>query len=341
MVRRTVRVPRDRERLFDLFSVGRAGPSRRDRFTPAEIQQIARTVRRMPEVMVKVTGGGSTVGAVAAHFSYISRHGELEIESDYGDPVMGRAEQKTLLKDWHLDLTVGHYRPQRASKEAARSVKLVKNIALSMPAPTPPEKVLAAAKKFAREKFGASHRYAMVLHADQSHPHVHIVVKAEGEHGRRLHIDKQMLREWREDFARRMREQGVAANATPMAYRGRSKSEKKDAGYPVARHNQSTSIRSEVQPRAPGPSSADRIHGAHHARLEQMRKTTFARWKTVADILDSQAEISLAADVRYFLAQLQEAWAIRRGGEMGQQRSGFLEGRLHAGQARQPESPSR
>ncbi|MGH8138072.1 MAG: hypothetical protein ACREVV_07750 [Steroidobacteraceae bacterium] len=42
-----------------------------------------------------------------------------------------------------------------------------------------------------------------------------MVVKAESEHGQRLHIDKEMLRQWREDFARMMREQGVAANATP------------------------------------------------------------------------------------------------------------------------------
>ena len=71
-----------------------------------------------------------------------------------------------------------------------------------MPSPTPPEKVLAAARRFAREKFGDQHRYAMVLHTDQRHPHVHMVVKAESEEGPRLHIDKAMLRVWREDFAR-------------------------------------------------------------------------------------------------------------------------------------------
>jgi hypothetical protein len=36
-----------------------------------------------------------------------------------------------------------------------------------MPSPTPPEKVLAAARKFAREKFALQHRHAMVLHTDQ------------------------------------------------------------------------------------------------------------------------------------------------------------------------------
>jgi len=45
----------------------------------------------------------------------------------------------------------------------------------------------------------------------QKHPHVHLVVKAENEIGQRLHIDTQRLREWHEDFARLMREQGIAA----------------------------------------------------------------------------------------------------------------------------------
>jgi type IV secretory pathway VirD2 relaxase len=98
-----------------------------------------------------------------------------------------------------------------------------------MPSPTPADKVLAAARKFAREKFALQHRYAMVLHTDQQHPHVHVVVKAESEEGRRLHIDKAMLRAWRDDFARLMREQGVAANATPRVIRGRNKGKTRDA----------------------------------------------------------------------------------------------------------------
>ena len=48
----------------------------------------------------------------------------------------------------------------------------------------------------------------------QQPPHVPLIVKAEAEDGRRLHIDKARLREWRIDFARMLREQGVAANAT-------------------------------------------------------------------------------------------------------------------------------
>jgi hypothetical protein len=45
-----------------------------------------------------------------------------------------------------------------------------------MPAGTPPDKVLAAVKNFAREEFALKHRYTMVLHTDVPHPHAHVVV---------------------------------------------------------------------------------------------------------------------------------------------------------------------
>lgn len=90
----------------------------------------------------------------------------------------------------------------------------------TMPAGTPPEKVLAAARIFARENFALQYRYAMALHADQAHPHVHLVVKCEHEYepGRRLYIRKDTLRQWCEQFAVQMREQGWR----PMRCRGRS-----------------------------------------------------------------------------------------------------------------------
>jgi hypothetical protein len=114
--------------------------------------------------MVKVTGGGRKVGNVAEHLTYISQDGELELETDDGQRV-SKAGQKDLLRDWHLDLSAGQYRPPpRSPKKPYLGIKLVHNIVLSMPAPTPPGKVLAAARTFAREKFGLNHRYVMALH---------------------------------------------------------------------------------------------------------------------------------------------------------------------------------
>ena len=238
MTRRPFRLPPDEPPFLELASLGRSGPPGTTRLSSAQIEQIRRTIRRTPEVIVKVTGGGTNPGAVAAHFAYISRRGKLEIETDEGERIAGTDAQRTFLAALHLELSAGQYRGPRDRRTQARETKLVHKIVLSMPAPTPPEKVLAAARAFAREKFGVRHRYAMALHADQANPHVHLVVKAEDELGTRLHIDKPMLREWRADFARMMREQGIAANATPRVVRGRNKGKARDGAFRAQRRGE-------------------------------------------------------------------------------------------------------
>lgn len=304
MAKRVFRVPSTGLPFLDPLSGGRAGPRNSNGFSGAQIEQIQRTVRRTPEIMVKVTtGGGRTVGAVAAHLSYISRHGRLEIESDEGE-LVSKEGQKVLLHDWHLDLTAGQYREPRGEKKAARGVKLVHQIVLSMPSPTPPEKVLAAAKTFAREKFGVKHRYAMALHTHQQHPHVHLVVKAESEDGRRLHIDKAMLREWRQDFARMMRDQGIAANATARAARGRSKGTARDASYRAKGRRSSYVMRDQVESIARELASTGTVRDPAHGKLLETRKAVVAGWIKIAATLDAQGEIVLAGDVRYFAEHL-------------------------------------
>src|SRR5437764_6023705 len=101
----------------------------------------------------------------------------------------------------------------------------------SMLAGTQPDKVLSAVRSFAREEFGLMHRYAMVLHTDEPHPHVHVVVKAISEQGVRLNIRKTTLREWRQAFARHLRDGGIAANATERAVRGESRTRDIDSIY--------------------------------------------------------------------------------------------------------------
>lgn len=304
MPRRMFRVPSAGEPFLDLFSSGRPALHGSDRFTAAQIEQIRRTVRRAPEVMVKVTGGGQSIGAVRGHISYISQHGELEIETDEGQRVAHDA-QKALVKDWHLELSAGQYRAPRGQTETRRTVKLVHNVVLSMPAPTPPEKVLAATKTFAREKFGLKHRYAMALHTHQPHPHVHLVVKAEREDGRgRLHIDKAMLREWRQDFARMMRDHGIVANATSRVVRGQSKGAIRDAAYRAKGRQSSTALREQLQSVATELSKTGTIRDPAHSRLAETRIAIVAGWMGVATTLDAQGEITLAGDVRYFAKHL-------------------------------------
>jgi len=71
--------------LLDIASYARRGPGRRDRLSPAEIALISRTVGRTPEVLVKVlTRGGQSFAAVQRHLEYLSRGGDLPIETDDG-----------------------------------------------------------------------------------------------------------------------------------------------------------------------------------------------------------------------------------------------------------------
>ena len=137
--------------------------------------------------------------------------GERDREADYGRLGSARgAEGRTTA------------RPGR------KPGKLVHNVILSMPKGIPPEKLLLASRDFAREEFALKHRYVLTLHTDQDHPHVHLVIKAVSEDGKRLNIRKATLRGWRALFAQHLRAHGVAANATERAVRGRTRSGLKD-----------------------------------------------------------------------------------------------------------------
>ena len=177
-------------------------------------------------------------------------------------------------------------------------------VLLSMPAPTPPAKVPAAARVFAREKFGLKHRYTMALHIHQEHPHVHLLVKAEGLDGRRLHIDKAMLREWREDFAGMMRDQGIAANAAPRAVRGRSKGAERGARYRTRRRGTSTALGERFRSIKRELVDTKMIRDPMRAKLAETRRAVVAGWMGVAEILERQDQRLLADQVRQFVRDM-------------------------------------
>ncbi len=233
MPRRSFRIDGDRP-FLDIVSYGRGIPTQRQVLLPVHVEQIARTVRHTPEVMVKISGGGQSAKAVAAHFKYLSRQ-EFEIETDDGERLNGKELEKGLIQDWELNLDAAESRSPYRGMPGRKPAKLVHNIVLSMPAGTPTAGVLEASRAFAREQFALKHRYALVLHTDQPHPHVHLVVKAMSEQGKRMNIRKGTLREWRRQFASHLRAQGIAANATDRAVRGVTNPQKRDGIYRAMR----------------------------------------------------------------------------------------------------------
>src|ERR1700684_3711097 len=88
--------------LLDIASYGRGGKP----LTSAQKEHIALTVRRVPEVMVKVSGGARTVKGVEQHMDYIGREGKLGLEVDTGEHLDGKGFERQLTEDWDLDLEV-------------------------------------------------------------------------------------------------------------------------------------------------------------------------------------------------------------------------------------------
>ncbi len=174
-------------------------------------QRIAATVmRRAPQVMVKVTGGGRGMGAIAAHFRYICKNGQLRMEDDRGVASQGKEAMHDLAEQWRVS---GSLIPETSHRREAF------NIMLSMPRGTDARIVLEAARGFAKREL-RDHHYVMVLHEHQANPHVHLSVKAESITGKRLNPRKTDLHRWRETFAEQLRGYGVEAEATRQASRG-------------------------------------------------------------------------------------------------------------------------
>lgn len=302
MARRTVDI-REATPLLDIASYGRRGPANRS-LTPGEIQHISRTVARTPEVVIKVSGGARTLRGVASHLEYIAREGKVDVESDQGEILSGKGWEKTLLKDWDLDLEAQQRYTERAIAAGRKIPKLVHNLVFSMPKGTPPEKMLQAVKIFTMEKFALQHRYALALHTDQAHVHVHAVVKAVSEQGQRLNIRKATLREWRRDFAQYLRVQGIDANATERAVRGQPRAPKLDGIYRAMKRGHSTHMRDRAAAVARELASGSLRLESGKRKLLETRGAVRPGWVAVADVLERGGDRSLASSVRRFAASM-------------------------------------
>ncbi|MFT4433141.1 relaxase/mobilization nuclease domain-containing protein [Caballeronia sp. 15715] len=186
-------------------------------------EQLARTLKHTPEVMVKITNrasGGQGMGAVRRHLRYISRNGEVQLEDQDGQTIVGAAALHDLADAWQFG---GWGLPETSTHRE------VFNILLSMPPGTERRAVHDAARDFAALEFGDGRDYVFAAHDDQAHPHVHLCVQVRGPDGRRLNPAKRDLQRWRERFAQQLQAHGVEANATSRRTRGAARRYPKQA----------------------------------------------------------------------------------------------------------------
>ena len=174
-----------------------------------------------PEVMVKIpkrlSQNSKGMNGVRNHLDYVSRNGEITLETQDGEKLNGKKAVNGLTRDW-----------QKLGIPDESKHREALNIVLSMPEHTDPEAVLSAARTFAAEQF-AGHQYAFGLHheahrpGEPKHPHVHLCVLMRDEFGQRLNPRKNDLFEWRVRFAEKLREEGVQCAATRRQHRGQTR----------------------------------------------------------------------------------------------------------------------
>ncbi len=312
MAKRSFRL-REGEPLLDIVSYGRGvAPASGVRLTPSQADHIRRTVQRVPEAVVKVLPRDSNdLNAAARHLNYIGRYGNLELETDDGERAQGKKIGKSLLEDWDVDIDEVRRQPSLFATKGREPPKLVHKLMFSMPPGSPPEKVVAAVRNFAREEFALQHRYAFVLHTDEAHPHVHLVLKAVSEQGVRLNIRKATLRHWRSEFARNLRQLGVAANATERAVRGEGRKAKKDGIYRASLRGDSTHIRAQAEAVARELQHRVLPTTAGDATLAKTRRDIDQGWRFLSSRLRHEGRPDLAEEVLRFADSMPPAQSDR------------------------------
>ena len=251
--------------------------------------RIARTLRRTPEVMVKITNKAASaqgMGAVRRHLRYISRNGRIELEDQNGDRIAGVDALRDFTKTWQLG---GWGIPETSARRE------VFNILLSMPPGTDRQAVCNAARDFAAQEFGDGRAYVFAAHDDEAHPHVHLSVQVRGPDGHRLNPRHKDLQRWRERFAEQLREHGVDANATPRRARGVTQRYPKPAVVHMIARGET--------PRqwTPLPTDAQRDAGwvAHGGVFAAWREMAYAMAKSRA-----REDRAMAVEMAYFVGAM-------------------------------------
>lgn len=179
------------------------------------METLERTTRRVSQTVVKITGRIHGAASVLGAFTYVARLGmadqePLPLETSEGKLLTRADEMQQMAREWQL-----HEMSDESRRKGATALAMV----FSMPPGTDPAKVREAVRDYAEQDM-ANRRWAMVLHTDEAHPHVHLIVANRDQDGRRFNPDRAFLAHCRERFAENLRARGVEADATRRAARG-------------------------------------------------------------------------------------------------------------------------
>ena len=190
------------EQLFEDVQVKRQKPQKTD-----ALKRAYRIAQRHPQAVLKVISWAHDAKSVGDTLSYISREGDLELEDPQGNKLNAE-EVKERLAEWSQDFDTW----KKRSRESMHMM-------FSSPQGSDSKAVMEATRDFTRSTF-ANYDYLMAPHDDTDNPHVHVVVKTRGYDLTKLHPGPNDLREWRDHYARCLRDHGVQVEASPRLMRG-------------------------------------------------------------------------------------------------------------------------
>lgn len=242
--------------------------------------RIRATVRRSPQVMVKIMSNQKGMRAVAKVLKYISDKGQIAIEDEQGERFEGMPAVLELGELFRMDtaLIPDEDSPYRETL----------HIEMGMRAGTvDQERLVAAVRETLAAEF-EGHKYAWAYHGHQKNPHLHIVVRTMGRDMKRLQTRKPDLHRWRETLARSLRSRGIEADASRRVVRG------------VVRASEAMWA---IRAREEGRMRSDREE--RHGITPEAMNLTLTAWGHVHNALAGSPEVAdqaLAREVKAFLA---------------------------------------
>ncbi|RKW32266.1 MAG: traS protein [Kingella sp. (in: b-proteobacteria)] len=285
--------------------------------------------RKHPEVMVKIpkrhSQNSKGMKGIRNHLDYISRNGEVVLENQNGEQIQSKKAVRQHLENWQNRFGIAD---DTAHREAL-------NIVLSMPAGTPPQAVLNAAREFAAEQF-SNHEYVFALHHESDregeppHPHVHLAVLMRDNLGQRINPRKNDLFEWRVRFAEKLRDEGVQCAATRRQHRGKSiKGENgivRAIDERLAPARQTSRITAEQQGSLKTAlETQQRPHNPYQTRSQETRSALLKRYQSLAKQLYLNGMKTEARDIAKLAQQVAQAGYDTRAQKMYDQIRAQLE----------------
>ena len=182
----------------------------------------------------------------------------------------------------------------------------------SMPVDTDEKALHKSVREVAKKEFGKNYKYILAMHTPENddksnQPHVHLTVKTLGHDLKRLYLSPEDLARMRDEFAERLRANGVDAENTFRAERGVVLKGKNSAVAHIENRGKSKvriDKEEEIKKEADGKKKNDR---PWDKKIEERQKTIRHAYLEEAKALDAEGtheSKNLAAKVREFVKNM-------------------------------------